>query len=126
MGKNSNVHRNLPYIQADIAREREDDLKRQKLREKREALAAQRQEGSAMDVAGVPGEGKAKRKLKKLGKLIAKKKVVIQTHKTKVKPSAIPIRKSLTGIKKRAKNKPSALMRKTLKKLAKKHEMEMG
>ncbi|KOO24808.1 hypothetical protein Ctob_006551 [Chrysochromulina tobinii] len=126
MGKNSNVHRNLPYIQADIAREREDDLKRQKLREKREALAAQRQEGSAMDVAGVPGEGKAKRKLKKLGKLIAKKKVVIQTHKQKVNPSAIPIRKSLSGIKKRAKNKPSALMRKTLKKLAKKHEMEMG
>ncbi len=119
MGKNSNAHKNRPYVDMDIAREREDDARRALLRARREAKLAAGPD-AVMDVAGEPGEGKAKRKLKKFGKVIVKKKA-------RINPSAIPIRKSLT-VKRKSSGirKPSALMRKTLKKLAKKQEMDLS
>ena len=119
MGKNSNAHKNKKILELDLQRERDEDAKRLARRAKNEAKLAALQGYMAVsdepEDASTTGTGG---KLKRFGKIIRKKKLAI--------PGAT---KALVGLHKRKgsgiKKKPSALMRKTLKKRAKQQEMDM-
>ena len=122
MGKNSNAHKSKATTNMDIEREREDDARRAAIRLRKESKL--REAAGEMDVAetaDASAEAAIGKSKKKFGKVMLKKRA-------KINPSAMPIGKSL-GPKKRLKGairKPSGIMKKTLKKLAKKREMDMS
>ena len=134
MGKNSNVHKGLATLAVDLAREKEADAKRErkrahaaaKLAERQGLMAVEEADGmaaaSSAGSAAVAAASQPERKTKAFGKV----KVGIH-KKLKVKSKGIPLRAGLEPRKRHgAIRKPSAVMRKTLKKMAKKREMEMG
>ena len=123
MGKNSNAHKHKKVLELDLQREREEDAKRIARRAKNEAKHAALQGHMAVSDGGGEddhaGTASAGGKMKRFGKVIRKKKLAIPTAT-----------KALVGLRKRkgsgiVKKKPSALMRKTLKKMAKRREMDM-
>ena len=149
MGKNSNVHLNRSYIEDDIRREREEEAKRQarrlqkeqKLRERSgdmlieepgqaaaaAAAAAATAAAAAMGVDEIIGAKKAKNKpgpTKKFGKVSvgsssAKKLSQAKKLRLQQKAKAPTVQKHLE-LKKSGIRKPSNIMKKTLKKMAKK------
>jgi len=132
MGKNSNALKHRDTHAVDLQREREEDAKREARRARKAAKLAEQQGEMAVDVAGASGastaatageSGATEVRKKKFGKVrLGKAKKLL-----KVKgPSAAPIRASLELRKRSGIRKPSAVMRKTFKKLAKKKEMELG
>ena len=115
MGKNSNAHKSQKTTAMDLQREREDDAKKAARREKKLAALGM---SISMDVeradAAAPKGGK---KVKKFGKVMVGSKRKMPSIGKALEPKKRP---KLGGIR-----KPSALMRKTLKKLSKKSEMEL-
>ncbi len=127
MGKNSNVHKSRAYLALDIQREREAELKKQQRREKRELAAAEASGEMIVDHGSKTSAPQSMPEVivdargpHKFGKVkIGKKKV-------KVAGAPMGLKKSLENKKKsKGIRKPSSLMRKTLKKLARKREMEL-
>ena len=120
------MHRNRVTLAVDIARERELDEKREQKRARAAAKLAQAQGMMSVDEppsepAVQPASATTSRKTKLFGKVKVK-----AGKKIKVKhPGAAPVRASLQ-LKRHGIRKPSAIMRKTLKKMAKRREMEMG
>ena len=111
MGKNSNAHKSRATLSVDLEREREDEAKRAAARTKKMSRA-----GFPLEME-VEGTDAAPSRMKKFGKVhVGKRK--------KLSSTALPIGKSL-GAKKVSKGirKPSSVMRKTLKKMAKRREM---
>ena len=112
MGKNSNAHKSQDTHNLDMMRERELEAKRAAKRATREAKLGVEGDMEVVD------EGSAK--TKKFGKMKMGRKVKValgggKTAVTVLKPS-------LSGGK-RGIRKPSQIMRKTLKKMAKRREM---
>ena len=161
MGKNSNVHKRRVTLAVDLAREKEDDAKRELKRARTAAKLAEQQGMMTVDdtsesaaaasaaveaaasaftftATSVPGGSTSTangqtvpRKTKLFGKVAIGSKVALGKKKKKLKgtaadPGSAPVRAGLVSKKSRGIKKPSAIMRKTLKKMAKKREMEMG
>ena len=142
---NSNVHKHAQTtIAEDLRKEREADAKKLAKREKTERKLlingemtslfsgmdmTQSGSGSGAAIASAAAAA-VKRKAKAFGKgikLSGRTKLggIGKKKRLKVKlPGAAPIKPSL-GLKKQGIRKPSALMRKTFKKMAKKRAMEM-
>jgi hypothetical protein len=142
MGKNSKIWKGKERHADDVERERRDDAKREARRARDEAKLARGGGPSAVQVGmdveaeaevteAIVGAVKQKfGKVKLSGKLKFKKSSSHQrafADKLKKKlgkgKAHLPVRPSLTGGKSGIR-KPSQLMKKTLKKLAKKNEME--
>ena len=103
-----------------MARERELDEKRELKRARAAAKLAQAQGLMSIDEsASEPAVEAVPRKTKHFGKVKIGKKIKVK-H-----PGAAPVRASLQ-LKRQGIRKPSAIMKKTLKKMAKRREMEMG
>ena len=161
MGKNSNVHKRRVTLAVDLAREKEDDARRELKRARTAAKLAEQQGMMTVDdtsesaaaasaaveaaasaftftATSVPGGSTSTangqtvpRKTKLFGKVAIGSKVALGKKKKKLKgtaadPGSAPVRAGLVSKKSRGIKKPSAIMRKTLKKMAKKREMEMG
>ena len=127
MGKNSNVHKSRATLAEDLRKERELEAKKALKRQRREAAAAE-QAGemitdSSSAAAAIPVSRAAlapevgPRGPSKFGKVkVGKKKI-------KIVGGPAGITKSITNTKKsRGIRKPSSVMRKTLKKMAKKRD----
>lgn len=138
-GCNNVIQQSKKTLAVDLQREREEDAKREARRLKRlgkasgmediEDVPAAAASGSAMDDAMDDDDDAPElvSKKKKFGKVKFQKQPYLPARKKallKKSASAAPVRASL-GIKKAGIRKPSALMRKTLKKMAKKREMEL-
>ena len=127
MGKNSNVHKSLATLAEDVRKEREADEKKAKKRAKaEERLANQRGE---MLVEGSSSGGKAaagtSAKKKTFGKVrtsaIGKVKIAGSKKAKQSKPGYSAIKPSLQ-LKKSGIRKPSSLMKKTLRKIARQQD----
>jgi hypothetical protein len=120
MGKNSNAHKSLGTLALDIQREREQDAAKAARRARNEMKAGMMVDDDAAQATADALASDAHvsvKKTKKFGKIVRRKKM-------KVLPGVSAIKKSLsTGKSSGGIRKPSAVMRKTLKKLAKKREM---
>ena len=120
MGKNSNVHTNLKYISEDLRKEREADAKKAAKRVRAEEKLAE-QSGQMIveaDAASSKKKSFGKIKVSSIGKIKAggKTKEGKKSRKGNLIMNAA-IKPSL-GVKKKGIRKPSSLMKKTLKKIA--------
>jgi hypothetical protein len=122
VGKNSNAHKHLGTLALDLQRERELDAKRAARRAKRELKCGMAVDDEMEDrepqgpTVAAPAHAAAN-KIKKFGKVLLGKR-----KKVGMRKSPPVLKKSLTGGKSGIR-KPSSVMRKTLKKLAKKRSM---
>jgi hypothetical protein len=132
VSQNSNALKHRDTHAVDLQREREEDAKREARRAAKEArLAAQKGEmavePSSSATAGVDmGDvADALPRKKAFGKVAIRKK--LKVGKKEKQTSVSGIRPSLELRKRQGIRKPSAIMRKTLKKMQKKREaMELG
>ena len=119
MGKNSNVNKSKAYLALDLQRERELDAKRAARRARNEEKLGM---SSDMAVDGDDNGVSKGKKMKKFGKVVRKKKVSISA----LRPSLSLAGQGGSKRKSGGIRKPSSIMKKTLKKMARKREMEMG
>ncbi len=128
MGKNSNVNVGRKLVEFEMEREREIEEKRARKRANAEARLArsgavpvQMDTDGALQVAAAVAEATKVR----FGKVKVGKKSRFGKAGAKSASKPAQLRPSLTGGK-RGIRKPSQLMKKTLKKMQKKREMELG
>ena len=137
MGKNSHARDHVQRHADDVVREREADAKKEARRLKAETRLEADGLASAMgagvmdmDASVASAAAEEVRKKVKFGKVRLGKSAKLARAERRAgkgkkgKERVAPLRASLTGGK-RGIRKPSALMRKTLKKLAKKREMDL-
>lgn len=126
MGKNSNVHKSQAYINQDILREREDEQKKAQKRARAEQRLAE--QNGEMSVEGAAESASEKKKKKAFGKVKTStiKRMKIGKHERPLHKKhrangGLSLKPSLQ-LKKGGIRKPSALMRKTLKKIARQQD----
>ena len=122
MGKNSNVNKKKATLELDLQQGREEDAKRLARRAKKELKLGMAVESAVDDQSedgGVDGAlaGVAQARTKKFGKIKRKKKIAL--------PGGRPTLPGASKLSRGIKKKPSGLMRKTLKKLAKREQMQL-
>ena len=136
MGKNSNVHKSLGTLAEDLRKEREMEEKKALKRRRREMKMAEKNGEMLVEAAastgalGISVDDLQAKKTRALGKIklnkapktmfagqLAKKSKLSKSVKSTVQPSL--------ELKKRGIRKPSAIMRKTMKKMARERGMEL-
>ena len=130
MGKNSNAHKSQAYINLDLLKEKEAEEKKalrraraeQKLAEQRGEMVV---EGGVAAGAAAPEQSKKKKAFGKV-KTSTIKRIKIGKHerplpKEQKRGGGLSIKPSLQ-LKKRGIRKPSSLMKKTMKKIARQQD----
>ena len=124
MGKNSNVHKSQAYINQDILKEREEEQKKARRRARAEQRLAE-QSGEMSVEEEVASERKKKKAFGKVKTSTIKRMKIGKherpLHKKHRANGGLSLKPSLQ-LKKGGIRKPSALMRKTLKKIAKQQD----
>ena len=146
MGKNSNVHKNLAYIEDDLRREREADAKRaakrllreQKLREQAGEMVTEEADIAAVleqqqleleeasAATATAAHSSSKKKMKKFGRVHVggDRKTMGKAKKIRMQHAKPPPVRGHLDLKSTGIRKPSSIMKKTLKKMAKKKDMD--